>query len=830
MVSNGGDAMVEMSTSNQKILSHEQSRNSSDIDLEKGSLDSNEGSATISAFKQRTTLLLVLMVVILGSGTAAAFLAVGIGSAIEDQQDQFARSALDLITKIEGAWEDYVTAASWIHGRCRNRKFDRVDFRQMYEYLVASGLDFQAAQFDPNITHDERDEAEAEARAYYEEYYPSVDYRGFVGFNFENSTSLEPRLNASFYFPIHYMEPVLSNEAAIGLDYHASGVRQKTVLTCIETGEPALTDRLRLVQETEDISYGVILMHPGIRLSTDPDAWPKDLASIVIRIPDLIRRSTENQQQSSAVYIFDRSDSGGQPLFLGGAEVKPYGDHSGALLTPLPETTLTEIQKTSKLYFEENIRAANKVWTVSVLSIDDTFKPNVLFVSMGGTIVFLASLCLALWIFTHTRRVEQLNRMKADADAEKAKLILENAHEATRAERELNDFLAHEVRNPVAAAMAACSFVKAAVNEKEPLTTQEARSTIRQDVVIIENALKFVNDLLRNMLDMHRAANKQLKVTMEPTDLLHDVLEPVYSMLNQRNANFRVEVDCPNHLFVTTDRLRLKQVVLNLGRNSLKFVESGYVRLCAQVVDGMVELSIEDSGPGIPPEKQGLLFNKFQESLDSLSQGTGIGLFLCKNLIELMGGEISLDESFTSGYKDHPGTRFVVNLRQPPLNPETIAYQPEEASDRSPHPELTSELPEKISVLFVDDDPILRKLFTRTAKTVAPGWSFREASNGETALNLVETEHFDLIFMDMYMANVEKQLLGTETVVALRKKGVDCRICGLSANDKESEFLEAGADVFTFKPFPCESRALTQELCRVLYSNSNYRSKGEILE
>jgi signal transduction histidine kinase len=66
----------------------------------------------------------------------------------------------------------------------------------------------------------------------------------------------------------------------------------------------------------------------------------------------------------------------------------------------------------------------------------------------------------------------------------------------------------------------------------------------------------------------------------------------------------------------------LKQVVLNLGRNSLKFVESGYVRLCAQVVDGMVELSIEDSGPGIPPEKQGLLFNKFQESLDSLSQGT----------------------------------------------------------------------------------------------------------------------------------------------------------------------------------------------------------------
>ena len=61
-------------------------------------------------------------------------------------------------------------------------------------------------------------------------------------------------------------------------------------------------------------------------------------------------------------------------------------------------------------------------------------------------------------------------------------------------------------------------------------------------------------------------------------------------------------------------------------------------------------------------------------------------------------------------------------------------------------------------------------------------------------------------------------MLGTETVKALRNAGVDCRICGLSANDKESEFLDAGADVFTFKPFPCEARALTQELCRVLFT------------
>ena len=67
-----------------------------------------------------------------------------------------------------------------------------------------------------------------------------------------------------------------------------------------------------------------------------------------------------------------------------------------------------------------------------------------------------------------------------------------------------NDFLAHEVRNPVSAAMAACSFVKAAVTKENPLQTEESVQTTREDVGTIENALKFVADLLRSMLDMHR--------------------------------------------------------------------------------------------------------------------------------------------------------------------------------------------------------------------------------------------------------------------------------------------------------------------------------------
>jgi signal transduction histidine kinase len=214
------------------------------------------------------------------------------------------------------------------------------------------------------------------------------------------------------------------------------------------------------------------------------------------------------------------------------------------------------------------------------------------FVLLGGIIIFVASCCLAWWVYASTKRVDQFNRLYSTAESEKATLILDNARRATKAERELNDFIAHEVRNPVAAAMSACSFVKTAGNEENPLSTKEARHETREDVGIIDNALRFVNDLLRNMLDMHRAANKQLKVNMMTTDILHDVLEPGQTMLPQRDSKFEVQIDCPDGLVTMTDRLRLKQVCLNLGRNSVKFIHKGFIRLRGEVINDEVYIEM----------------------------------------------------------------------------------------------------------------------------------------------------------------------------------------------------------------------------------------------
>jgi signal transduction histidine kinase/CheY-like chemotaxis protein len=411
--------------------------------------------------------------------------------------------------------------------------------------------------------------------------------------------------------------------------------------------------------------------------------------------------------------------------------------------------------------------------------------------------------------------------MFAHAVERRQKLVMnaaiQNSQRAAATARELNEFLSHEVRNPLSAAISACTFVDSAIAESTHMPNEEFKKSLHDDVKIISSSILFINDFLRSMLDLHRSAGNQMELKLSPTDLLKDVLEPVSNMFYQRDTGVDIIVECPENLVVMTDGLRLKQVVLNLGRNSAKFVDTGFIRFRAAVVDGNAELYICDSGPGMPMEKRAALFEKFQTSLDVLSQGTGIGLCLCKNLVELLKGDIWLDEKYDSGIAGCPGARFVIQLNTPPLQlvHDDSSGEVKEEDAFCLNGEF-EELPEKLSVLFVDDDHVLRKLFARAVQKVAPSWKTDEAANGETAIQRVDSENFDLIFIDQYMASTEKQLLGTETTRVLRSKGVKSIICGLSANDMEQAFLRAGADAFVMKPLPCGKNELKRELIRIL--------------
>ncbi|CAB9521225.1 respiration control sensor protein ArcB [Seminavis robusta] len=557
-------------------------------------------------------------------------------------------------------------------------------------------------------------------------------------------------------------------------------------------------------------------------------------------------------------------------------------------------------------------------YTIRVFPSKDTEEMFVTNKPIVYTVVVLVGFALASFLFLLFSWVVEKRQHIMTAK------VVDNAEKMTRTEREMQEFLCHEIRNPLASSLSACCFVTSALNENgdKGLADPGTLKTVREDMDVVNSSLNFINDFLRSMLDIHRAAGNKIKINKAPTDLLQDILEPVSAILYKRVANFQVLVECPENLLVHTDCIRLKQVVLNLVRNSSKFVEHGFIRMRAEVLANDVRLYIEDSGPGMPKDKQQDLFCKYQSSLDSLSQGTGLGLHLCQKLMHSMGGDVWLDPLYDSGIEGCPGACFVLELNSAPLDiesslpttdseseqpnevvtvvptapavvpvdkpqkddpveqrnkddtdtscstsppspaPPTMALfalpsapplaqpstspptcavatdtvskpdantaaAPASVSTSSPPPAAAADtpgpvLPENLKILMTDDDAVLRKLFTRALKKAAPpSWEISEASSGEAALRLCDEKQeegsaFDLIFMDMYMASVDKQLLGTETTQAMRAKGIQSTICGLSANDIRDNFLSNGADDFILKPLPCKPAALRETLDRLL--------------
>jgi len=250
--------------------------------------------------------------------------------------------------------------------------------------------------------------------------------------------------------------------------------------------------------------------------------------------------------------------------------------------------------------------------------------------------------------------------------------------------------------------------------------------------------------------------------------------------------------------------------------------------------------------------------------LDVTSQGTGLGLYLCKGIAKLLDGDLYLDQTYNSGVDGCPDARFVVELplstirlddstdfestgvADPSESMELRSSQTEtipESSPQSPTPTQDSSLftkespkkpqtnklvksredngitlPENVRVLFVDDNLILRKLFRRTIQRVAPTWHVEEASSGEIAIDMVKKSSGDygINFMDQCMTSIEKHMLGSETTHLLREMGVTCAICGLSTNNVEDAFMANGATSFLLRPLPRKSQELKAELAKLL--------------
>ena len=397
---------------------------------------------------------------------------------------------------------------------------------------------------------------------------------------------------------------------------------------------------------------------------------------------------------------------------------------------------------------------------------------------------------LVLSDLTQRRQVEQ-NLRDSELSLRQAK---ESAEAASRAKSAVLANMSHEIRTPLTGVIGMLELLLSM--ELGPEQRDYARTSLRS----AEALLTILNDVLH--LSKLEAGRIELEsLVFDPEDLVADVAELFWLPMKSRGLAWEVALapDVPRRQ--RGDPARLRQVLTNLVGNAVKFTAAGKVRLEVERVpdeSGLLRLafSVSDTGIGLSPEQQGVLFQPFTQAEASHSRrygGTGLGLAICRSLCQRMGGDIGVTSERGRGST----FRFTVLLED--ASEETMDEGVVEPADE----ETSISLGGGYRILLAEDDPTTREILRRVLR--AAGLTPLCAVDGEEALHLLELRPFDLVLMDCQMP----QLDGWEATRRLRAGGAGevnrevpvVAITGGATSEEVARCREAGMVDFVAKPF-----------------------------
>jgi PAS domain S-box-containing protein len=385
---------------------------------------------------------------------------------------------------------------------------------------------------------------------------------------------------------------------------------------------------------------------------------------------------------------------------------------------------------------------------------------------------------------TDRKRAEQ-ERQTFTASLESANRELElRNREVERATQLKSSFLAnmsHELRTPLNAIVGFSDLLGEEL--AGPLNPKQKRF-----VNHIKHGSDHLLQLINDILDLSKIEAGLLEIHCEDfrvDEALPEVLSTIRHLAMGKNIT--VEQDCDTERPVYADRVRFKQILYNLLSNAVKFTpQDGRIKIACHEDKGLAQITVTDTGIGIRPEDQQLVFEEFRQVEGTTQQGTGLGLAITKRLVEKQGGEISLESELGKGSR----FTFTIPLGTSPMT------EPSGAEERFGAATVTASPREmKPLVLIVDDEVPARELL---ASYLEPDYRIAMAASGAEALEKARELRPDAITLDVLMANGN----GFETLAALRKESQTAHIpvIILSIVDQKQVGFALGATDYLVKP------------------------------
>ena len=382
------------------------------------------------------------------------------------------------------------------------------------------------------------------------------------------------------------------------------------------------------------------------------------------------------------------------------------------------------------------------------------------------------------------RTTEELKKAKqaAEAAAEAKAIFLAN--------------MSHELRTPMNGIIGMVDILK----------RTELTEVQREYLNIIESSGENLLTIINDILDLSKIEAGHMELENIPFSLkeeLNSVMNIMQVIADKKKLPIILKMgdDVPN--YVSGDPVRLKQIIINLVNNAIKFTEKGNVTITVEKQreeDGKVQLlfKVTDTGIGISPEGQKKLFQSFSQVDKSTTRkygGTGLGLTISKNLTHLMGGEIGVESV------EGVGSTFWFYVVLGRSDEESYKKQ-REAEEGSPEDKTKIQL--KLKILLAEDNKINQKVALLNLNNL--GHKVDIANNGKEAVEKFKEGDYDLIFMDVHMPEMDG-MQATKKIREIEKNSGRIKkipIIAMTANTSEDErkkYLAAGMDDYVGKPF-----------------------------